>query len=200
MNTNDIGYGKCPACKVWKELTRYHPKDKKLPRKKKKRYCVSCANKATDSKQPFYRIKRTISNHRTTCKEGDYNLQDLLKLHASQGGKCGYCDCAIPYEFSIEHIVPRKFGGRNLLFNILLICPKCNSKKQHFELFFWLEKNKLKLRELVIRRVKGAYDEHDYECEAECVYCRAEEGKSPFCKSCPIPKDRVGKTPAKAVV
>lgn len=195
-NVNDIGYGTCPTCKTWKELTRYHPKDKDKLRKQKDRHCAQCIDALTASRAPFYRIKRAISNHKTQAKEGDYSFQDLMIMHKQQGGCCAYCNGSMPYEFSLEHIIPRKFGGRNLLINILLTCTKCNSAKQHFEPFYFIRRKGFKLTERIIKRIKGAYDYHDYECDANCEDCRGEQkaAGNRLCEACNINPNRFLKT------
>lgn len=184
-NVNDLGYGTCPKCKKWKELTRYSPKEKHLKRKEKKKYCASCVETITAEREPFHRIKKAISNHKTANKEGDYTFTDLMQLHKQQGVMCAYCGTGIPYEFSLDHVIPTKFGGRNLLANILLVCPLCNSAKQHFELFYWLRKKNYKLRERIIRKVRESYERHDYECIATCEDCHGSSKPSGyFCKTC----------------
>jgi 5-methylcytosine-specific restriction endonuclease McrA len=172
---NDLGYGYCPRCKKWAELTRFHPHDKKLARKDKRRICASCAPLINAETVPFFRVKKAIANHKVRCKEGDYTFTDLLRLHTAQGCKCAYCEDPIQHEFSLEHIIPVKFGGRNLKINIVLICPTCNSSKQHFELIFWIKKNNLKLRERIMHRVRGAYDYHGYEFTGDCTHCYGEK-------------------------
>lgn len=202
-NVNDLGYGRCPTCKEWKELKRYHPKDHKLPRKKKNKYCTKCVQAVADSRVPFYRIKKAIANHKTQAKEGDYTFKDLMLLHKQQGCMCAYCGTGIPYEFSLDHIIPRKFDGRNLLANIILTCNSCNSAKQHFEPFYFLRRKGYLLTERIIKRMRGAYDSHDYECDANCKDCRGtKKGRdNPLCKDCPINPERyqaAGKRQVKA--
>lgn len=187
-NVNELGYGYCPSCKTWMELTRYHPRDEGLPRKEKNKYCIKCILDFNNSRDPFYRIKIAINNHKKLAREGDYNFDDIMKLHKHQGGVCAYCRCGIPYEFSLDHIIPKKFGGRNILKNIILTCISCNSAKQHFEPFFFLRRKKYVLTERVIKRLKGAYDYHDYTCDATCKDCSSsgKAGLGYFCKDCSI--------------
>lgn len=188
-NVNDLGYGHCPLCKKWKELTRYHPKEAHVLRRNKNKYCNLCITAVTDSRVPFYRIKKAISNHKVQSKEGDYVFNDLMKLHKLQGGMCAYCSKSIPYEFSLDHIIPKKFGGRNLLCNMILTCNSCNSAKQHFEPFYFIRRKGYKLSERNIQRIKGAYDYHGYECSGTCKDCKGKERQNNrLCKECNIPK------------
>lgn len=169
---NDLGYGICYECKTWKELTHFDPRSKGKPRKERKRCCSKCAYKISSLIRPFEMIKKAISGHKNSSGEGDYSLTDIMRLHSLQGGRCAYCAEPIPYSFSLEHIIPRKFGGKNLLFNILLVCPLCNSQKQHFELIYWLERKKYALAEPIYRKVRESYGRHEYEFKGTCKHCR----------------------------
>lgn len=182
---NDLGYGVCPECKKWKILSCFHPLDVKKPRKTRRRVCPSCQQTIKGNTEPFYLIKRAISNHKAACKEGDYQLHDLTRLIISQGGKCAYCKSPIYRdEFTIEHIVPRKYGGRNLLHNILCICPACNYSKQHYELTHWLGKKKYTLLPRVFMKVRASYESHDYEFKASCTTCHAHGKSLAICTAC----------------
>lgn len=182
---NDLGYGICCECKAWKTLSHFDPRSKGKPRKLRKRCCAKCAYDITNKITPFEMIKKVIANHKNTAGEGDYSLADVMRLLTLQGGKCAYCPTPIPYSFTIEHIVPRKFEGRNLFFNILLICPLCNSQKQHFELTYFLEKKKYKVAEHILEKVRKAYDGHDYEFKGTCSHCRGSDkaAGSAYCTS-----------------
>lgn len=66
-----------------------------------------------------------------------------LKLAKRDGPFCHYCECEmvqpIPDEFgrlapnarTIDHVVPRKFGGIRSLDNLVLACNKCNGDLGH---------------------------------------------------------------------
>ena len=187
INVNDAGLGHCPICGDWKELTRYHPKDAGIPRNKKKKYCDRCITNLKNEREPFYRIKKAISNHKVLFGYGDYSFKEIMVLHKHQGGQCAYCAGNIPYEFSLDHVIPKKFGGKNLLINILLVCLTCNSAKQHLEPFFFVRRKRYKLKERIIQKMKGAYDYHDYHCDAKCKDCRGEQNANErLCATCTI--------------
>jgi 5-methylcytosine-specific restriction endonuclease McrA len=40
--------------------------------------------------------------------------------------------------FSLDHVLPVMAGGPNVIQNIVLSCPDCNSSKQHKEVTGWL--------------------------------------------------------------
>lgn len=179
---NDLGYGVCPFCKKHKLLTHFDPRTKGKKRKDRLRCCAKCAHEIKTKIEPFYQLNKAISNHKTLTGEGDYNFTECMRLHALQGGLCAYCGNPIPYGFTIEHVVPRKFGGRNLFYNILLICSRCNSKKQHFELSYWLKKMRYRLIYRILLKVKEAYDKHGYEFSNDCDVCN--NHKTDRCRGC----------------
>lgn len=191
-NVNDLGYGTCPGCKKWKELSRYHPKDAALKRAQKPKYCARCIQIVKDARTPFYELKKAISSHKAVNGHGDYNFQDIMDLIKQQGSRCAYCGTSMAYKVSLDHIIPRKFGGKNFLANIILTCVSCNSAKQHFEPFYFLRRKGYLLTEYNIKRIKGAYDEHDYECSCSCQDCRGKNRpkNNGACEGCEISPER----------
>ena len=186
-NVNDLGYGVCPGCKEWKHLTRYHPKDRKIKRAAKNKYCAICVRVIIEGQTPFHELKKTIASHKTQSKEGDYDFKSVMNLLKQQGSRCAYCGKSIPYKASIDHIIPRKFGGKNLLVNIIMTCISCNSAKQHFEPFFFIRRKGYILTEFNINRIKGAYDDHDYECSCSCEDCRGKDRENnKACEGCQV--------------
>jgi DNA-directed RNA polymerase subunit M/transcription elongation factor TFIIS len=175
---NDLGLGNCACCKDWKELPSLHPKDKNKPRKERRRICGKCYAALQRSIQPFFFVKKAISAHKSMSKEGDYTLKDIKELQKWQAFNCPYCGSPVHYSFTIEHIVPREKGGRNILSNILLICSTCNSSKQNFELVYWIEVKNYTLKPKVLLKIKGAYDEHGYEFEGNCKHCAGTTNKN----------------------
>jgi hypothetical protein len=180
---NDLGLGNCAECKEWKELPSLHPKDKKKPRKERRRICGSCYTKVQRTTVPFFFAKKTIAAHKCMSKEGDYILRDIKELHKWQVFKCPYCGEPIHYNFTLDHIVPKKVGGRNILVNILLVCQECNSSKQDFELKYWIETKGYRIKPKILARIKGAYDEHGYDFESNCNHCEGSRNKA-ICTNC----------------
>ena len=58
-------------------------------------------------------------------------LRDLVRRRA--GDRCEYCrlmQVHLPFStFHVEHIIPRKHGGDDELFNLALACDRCNAHK-----------------------------------------------------------------------
>ena len=191
-NANDLGYGICPGCKEWKHLTRYHPKDAKKKRREKSIYCSKCILSVVQSRTPFHELKKAVISHKTLAGEGDYTFRDIMALHKRQGCKCAYCGTNMPYKASLDHIIPKKFEGKNLLHNVILTCLTCNTAKQHFELFYFIRRKKFLLTEKNIQRIRRAYDEHDYECIGTCEDCKgnSKARSNPACEGCVINPER----------
>jgi len=64
------------------------------------------------------------------ARKGNSNNAPLRNLAASMsenGMRCDYC--GVPSAATIEHVAPRKHGGRSDLKNIVLACPYCNTRK-----------------------------------------------------------------------
>lgn len=54
------------------------------------------------------------------------------RLLEQQGGKCHYCPVALTEATAtLEHIVPRGFGGPASWYNLVVTCAECNQKRAH---------------------------------------------------------------------
>jgi ATP-dependent DNA helicase RecQ len=48
-------------------------------------------------------------------------------LFRRQGGHCPDCGCKLTKQQSqMHHVVPRSLGGRDALYNLVLLCPSCH--------------------------------------------------------------------------
>ena len=153
--------GKCRKCKKHKKLTHYLFDDK--IRTPDRRVCSACAQAHKVAKLPYFRVKKVIDTWKAKTGECDYSLADILRRYQWQGCKCAYCKKFLNDSFTLDHIVARKHGGRNLLFNILVVCLDCNSSKSDFEASFWLGKKGYNITPLIHTTIKGAYDGHGFE-------------------------------------
>ncbi len=184
---NDLGLGYCAVCKTWKELPSLHPKHKHKPRNERPRICGKCYAALKRIIEPFFFAKKAIAAHKSMAKEGDYTIVDIKELHKWQAFYCPYCNSPMHYSFTIEHVIPREEGGRNILSNILLICSECNSSKQNIELIHWLEKKKYTIKPKILAKIKGAYHEHGFIFKGDCQHCTGTTNKAicnPGTKSC----------------
>jgi 5-methylcytosine-specific restriction endonuclease McrA len=57
-------------------------------------------------------------------------------LYSRDGWRCGYCDkdlSDVPsHDRTLDHIIPRRFGGPHADWNLLTACKKCNDKRNVF--------------------------------------------------------------------
>jgi ATP adenylyltransferase len=53
-----------------------------------------------------------------------------FSLSSRQSGRCGLCGHPLdPKGVHVDHIVPRKHGGKNHMGNLQLVCAVCNLMK-----------------------------------------------------------------------
>lgn len=51
-------------------------------------------------------------------------------IYYRDNGKCGYCEKKIKLnEMTIDHIIPRYYGGKHIWENVVVCCDRCNNKK-----------------------------------------------------------------------
>ena len=85
--------------------------------------------------------KRLYGNRKRAkqaLEDQDFTHLDVLDLLEAQGRKCAYCQGALT-KFHIEHVVPIDKGGLNILRNIVISCPRCNTSKGTKDLEYWKE-------------------------------------------------------------
>jgi hypothetical protein len=84
------------------------------------------------------------------------NVESYRQLVVARaGGACEYCrllELATGVTFHIEHVTPRRRGGRTVLGNLALSCPGCNLAKAGKTT--GVDRN---------RRVQGLFNPRDYE-------------------------------------
>ena len=67
------------------------------------------------------------------------------------GGVCYICNCSLNrYEITLDHIVPRFYGGKNTFDNLKVCCHDCNRLKSAYP----CTDNNIRL----IRKVRGITD------------------------------------------
>jgi len=62
------------------------------------------------------------------------NLKDKKEIYKKTGGRCHFCARRVKLtaksgeygRWQVDHILPKKHGGANLLSNYLPICKRCN--------------------------------------------------------------------------
>ncbi len=73
------------------------------------------------------RVIRLLTYDRIPNKSVKFNRRNLF---ARDGNHCQYCGKRFPsQELSLDHVIPRRLGGRTSWENIVCACLKCNVKK-----------------------------------------------------------------------
>ncbi len=74
--------------------------------------------------------------------EGSMNVRTIFddeKIKLELGKTCSYCGAS--ENLALDHIIPRKAGGRDLGDNLVYACRKCNSSKGKKDLMVWMTAN-----------------------------------------------------------
>ncbi|MBL4701584.1 MAG: HNH endonuclease [Phycisphaeraceae bacterium] len=71
--------------------------------------------------------------------EGSMNIRTLFddeKIKLLSGNKCSYCGAT--ENLALDHIFPKKFGGKDAGDNLVYACRPCNSSKGKKDLMEWM--------------------------------------------------------------
>lgn len=107
-------------------------------------YCKEPSNILSVKKNMLEKIKKTkkTDNHYSLVKDKNNPLQN--EFYTIYDKKCAYCGVThqiISLEvFEIDHFIPKKHGGEDILDNLVLSCKTCNRLKQDFFKDSMLEK------------------------------------------------------------
>lgn len=61
--------------------------------------------------------------------DGSYTARELKDLIKIQGFQCAECGCGLDKKYEADHKIPLRIGGTNYIWNIQLLCRKCNRAK-----------------------------------------------------------------------
>lgn len=78
---------------------------------------------------------------RRESAEGSHTSNDVLLLLERQKHKCANCLKSVKKSYHVDHIKPLFLGGSNDKFNLQILCPTCNLKKQALDPADWANKN-----------------------------------------------------------
>lgn len=73
--------------------------------------------------------------------EGKHCRKDIAKLENLQKWKCANCACCIKNGYHVDHIMPIALGGTNWPYNLQLLCPSCNMRKNAKHPLVWAAQN-----------------------------------------------------------
>jgi len=105
---------------------------------------LAMAHTAVDRRQEKY----TTFNFMIRAKlykglcDGTMNVRTLFddeKIKILSGQKCSYCGTT--KDLSLDHIFPKKFGGKDVGDNLIYACRSCNSSKGKKDLMEWMASN-----------------------------------------------------------
>lgn len=51
------------------------------------------------------------------------------EIYKRDGNKCLKCGCKIRYKLTLDHIIPKSWGGHNGKKNLQTLCKDCNEEK-----------------------------------------------------------------------
>lgn len=102
---------------------------------------LAMAHAAVDKKQKKY----TSFNYMIRAKlfkglmDESMNIGTLFddeKIKLASGSKCSYCGAT--GNLALDHIIPKKRGGKNTGDNLIYACKTCNSSKGKKDLMEWM--------------------------------------------------------------
>lgn len=78
-----------------------------------------------------YKARRARRSHRLRFAKliGTHTANEIKLLYEQQAGKCKSCGKELFLTFHEDHIRPISKGGSDLIDNIQLLCPSCNTSK-----------------------------------------------------------------------
>lgn len=98
---------------------------------------ISRAKHMEENPEYYKKKARKSSSRRKSCREwaGTLNLSSINKLeeynknyYKTEEFVCEYCEIRIP-DYWLEHIKPLSKKGTNSLYNLAVVCKKCNMSK-----------------------------------------------------------------------
>lgn len=80
---------------------------------------------------PGNMLGKDLARLRSLRKGTSYKALRIIETAASKGGAiCSICRSI--NDLTIDHIIPKYWGGTDMAGNLRIVCGKCNSRKQHF--------------------------------------------------------------------
>ena len=123
------------------------------------------------AKKVFHRLMKKSSTLRSTLKRRskeyevkfEISLEEVREmLYKSYGSKCRYCSTTLVVaNMACDHVYPLSMGGDSTIFNLQMICQRCNTRKgplthKNFRrLLMWLKHQDKDLEQYVLRKMSS---------------------------------------------
>ena len=103
---------------------------------------LAMAHSAVDKKQERYATVNFIIRTRLFkgLVKGSMDIGTIFddeKIKLLSGNKCSYC--GVTDNLALDHIFPKKFGGKDAGDNLICACRSCNSSKGKKDLMEWMD-------------------------------------------------------------
>ena len=87
------------------------------------------------------KIVRKRRRNRLRDSGGTYSRKQIDHLYILQKGKCAWCHASLVNGFHKDHRFPVALGGSNDIWNIELLCRRCNMRKNSKDPIIWANEN-----------------------------------------------------------
>ena len=117
--------------------------------------CLAMAHTAVEKNQNKYSSFNYMIRAKLFkgLKDGSMNMRTIFddeKIKLKTGQACNYCGS--DQNLALDHIFPKKSGGKDDAENLVFACRACNSSKGKKDLMEWMEYRKSFLPLMIIRR------------------------------------------------
>jgi len=123
-----------PKCRIRENDRKCYYKD----RKKAIAIVLKSRNRSETSKQAHRdSVRKYTWARRKTIEQLEYNLTpaDQRAIRERDGNACVFCGST--EKSTLDHIKPILAGGLDIKENVVVACQKCNSSRQHRDVFDW---------------------------------------------------------------
>ncbi|MEM3366113.1 MAG: HNH endonuclease [Candidatus Methanomethyliaceae archaeon] len=123
-------------------------------------------------------------------QDGEIFWNDIREYIKEREKKDECIFCGKKTSLTIDHILPRSYGGPDHEKNVIFVCKECNSAKGPRRLYeFWVSKKGLENAKYEVPRIaEGKYLKFAYEVlkEKGLLSLDIEEIKKQFCQECDV--------------
>lgn len=116
---------------------------------------LAMAHTAVEKKQEKYGVFNFMIRAKLFkgLKNGSMNMRSIFddeKIKLETGQICNYCGSSD--KLALDHVLPKKLGGKDDAENLIYACRSCNSSKGKKDLMEWMDYKDQFLPLMIIRR------------------------------------------------